>query len=133
MRKKQFFLETPTGHFYSVELYPSEKDMFRAIELLGGREADPDARALCLRYVAEARNAKNKLYVTPEIGTLFFLWSDRNNREVVAHELMHAVVGYFNRTKRNLQDHEETSAEIMQSFFRQFETKLKKRPAKQPA
>jgi hypothetical protein len=129
MRKKQFFLETPTGHFYSVELYPSEKDMFRAIELLGGREPDPDARALCLRYVAEARNAKNKLYVTPEIGTLFFLWSDRNNREVVAHELMHAVVGYFNRTKRNLQDHEETSAEIMQSFTRQYYAKLKKQPA----
>jgi hypothetical protein len=129
MRKKQFFLETPTGHFYSVELYPSEKDMFRAIELLGGREPDPDARALCLRYVAEARNAKNKLYVTPEIGTLFFLWSDRNNREVVAHELMHAVVGYFNRTKRNLQNHEETAAEILQSFTRQYYAKLKKQPA----
>lgn len=129
MRKKQFFLETPTGHFYSVELYSSEKSMYAAIEILGERKPDPDARALCLRYVAQARNAKNKLFITPEIGTLFFLWSDRNNREVVAHELMHAVVGYFNRTKRNLQNHEETAAEILQSFFRQFETKLKKRPA----
>lgn len=133
MRKKQFFLETPTGHFYSVELYSSERSMYRAIEELGDRKPDPDARALCLRYVAEARDRKNKLFVTPEIGTLFFLWSDRNNREVVAHELMHAVVGYFNRTKRNLQNDEETAAEIMQSFFRQFETKLKKRTAKQPA
>lgn len=133
MRKKQFFLETPTGHFYSVELYSSEKSMYQAIEVLGEQKPDLDARALCLRYVAQARNAKNKLYITPEIGTLFFLWSDRNNCEVVAHELMHAVVGYFNRTKRNLHDHEETAAEILQSFFWQFETKLKKRTAKQPA
>lgn len=125
MPKKQFFLETPTGHFYSVELYSSERAMYQAIEVLGERKPDLDARALCLRYVAQARNAKNKLYITPEIGTLFFLWSDRNNCEVVAHELMHAVVGYFNRTKRNLQDHEEVSAEIMQSFTRQFFDKLK--------
>jgi hypothetical protein len=87
--------------FYAVEFYPTAEAMLQAIAKLRGKaptKADRDARAVCLRYVAEGRNRKGRLVETRELGTLFFVRGDAPP-EVVVHELTHAAIGWARRTK----------------------------------
>jgi hypothetical protein len=126
----QFYL--PCGLFsdlyYAVEFYEHQSAMVDAITKLRGRrsEDDLDARAMCLRYVAEARGPSGRLRRTGELGTIFFVKGDAGP-EVVVHELTHAAIGWANRAKVNPTKHnnratsgEEKFATTLQFMFEQF-------------
>lgn len=125
MNLTRFFIACEDGgpEFYVIEICKDETTMHaRMAEIRGAFvRSDREARACCLRYIAESRNASGRLVRTPELGTIFFNLHDMSP-EVVAHELAHAAIGWAKRKRVNpcSKHGEERFACVQQRLNREF-------------